>query len=168
MRALLHWNALKREQAADRVFADAVGEAPGRAVVKEFETGGRAGSETGIGLNAALEFGFEGRIFGEVFAGEFFEDVGFAVLALFEDGIEEAPAEGGVGGLGLEPVDSDLGESLVEGDDDGAGGEGHLLRGKGALAEAAGLGPCALSGEDGMAAFEGRPLPLHLTAAVAL
>ena len=161
-------HAVEREQAADGVLADVVGEAPRRAVVEEFEARFRAGGEAGISLDAALELGLEGRVFGEVFAGQLFQHVGLAVLALLENGVEEAPADGGIGRLGLQPVDGDLRQALVEGNDDRAGGEGHFFRGQRALAEAAGLGSRAFAGKDGMAAFEGRTLPLHSAAAIAL
>jgi hypothetical protein len=165
---LVEWEAVEREEAADGVFADAVGDIPGRVLIKELEAGFGTGGEARVGLDAVLELGLEGGVFVEVFAGEFLEDVGFAVFALLKDGVKESPAQGGVGGLGLKPLNGDLGEALIERDDDRAGGEGDGLLGECADAEAAWLcaGPFAV--KDGMAAFEGRALPLHTRAAVAL
>src|SRR5271157_5479324 len=131
--SLLDRQAVEGEQAADGVFADAVLKEPWGTFVEEFEAGFRAGGEARIGLDAVLELGFEGGVFGHVFAGQPFQDVGFAVLLLLKDGIEEAPAEGGVGRIGFEPVDGDLGKALIERDDDRAGGEGKRFGGQSAL-----------------------------------
>ena len=61
---LVEGEAVEGEQAAYGVFADAVGEVPGRVFVEEFETGFRVGGEAGIGLDAVLELGFECGVFG--------------------------------------------------------------------------------------------------------
>src|ERR1035441_1412734 len=165
---LLQRRPVEGEQAADRVLADVVLLEPGRTLVEEFEAAAGARGKARIGLDAVLELRLEGGILGQVFAGQLLQHVGLAVLLLLEDGIEEAPAQGGVWRLRLEPVNGDLGEPLVERDHDRSGGEGERLRGERASTVAAGLRARVLAGEDGMAALEGLALPLHSRAAVAL
>ena len=77
-----------------------VGQAPGRAVIKELQARLGAGGEAGIGLDAALELRLERRVFGEVLAGQFFQHVGFAVLALLKRGSKnpQRTAESGASG----------------------------------------------------------------------
>ncbi len=81
---LFEREAVEGEEAANGVLADAVGDTPGRVVIEELEAGFGVGSEARIGLDAVLEFGLEGGILGEVFAGELLKDVGFAVFSLLD------------------------------------------------------------------------------------
>ncbi len=103
---------------------------PRRALVKELEARTGAGGEAWIGLDAMFEFGLQRGVLGQVLASQLLQHVGLAVLPLFEDRIEETPAEGGVGCVRFKPVDGDFGETLVERDDDRSGGECQRLGGQ--------------------------------------
>ena len=62
----------------------------------------------GVGFEAGFEFGFQGWVFGEHLASQFFQHIAFAVFLLLKDGVKESPAQRGVGRFRLQPVNHDF------------------------------------------------------------